>query len=126
MTDDQITIIMAISAVNLGLNLSVAYAVMNFAAMAADQIGGANRELTILQEEFVYLIALRYKRQIPGAVTARAQQLLDIIKPLADDERATRRREADDKAATRAAMRRAKDREAHQTALQLRPKGLNL
>jgi hypothetical protein len=117
-TPDQMDIALAFQSVRFGHQTSTRFAAMTFCAMA--QGPGAAAEMTILQEEYLYLIALKYHLQMPPRLVLMADRLLEIIRPLVEIERADRRLRAQDKVAVREAKARARQREQRQTNLWLR------
>lgn len=85
---------------------SIKHAAMTFLAMA--QGPGREADMTILQEEYLYLIAIRFRRQMRPDLVAMARHLLKLIGPLVKDERDRRTREANDRRAKREAIKRTK------------------
>jgi hypothetical protein len=63
-----------------------------------------------LQEEYLYLIAVRFRRQMPPRLVEIARRNAKLIEPLVMEERARRKREAEDRKAKRAAVKRANQR----------------
>lgn len=117
MTPDQMDIALAFKDVSFPCFSSMKRAAMTFLAMA--QGPGREVDMTILQEEYLYLLAIKFRRQLPVHLVATAARLLKIIQPLVIEERENRRREAYDKQALREAKKRARAREHHQASLWL-------
>ena len=70
------------------------------------------RELTAPQMVYLCDLVHTFRRQIDPAIVRRARELRAIWEPLAEQERAARRRAKEDKIAKREALRRAKQRDA--------------
>jgi len=109
MTPDQIDIALALGNCRLQLGSRNKRFALDTAEIARRDDARAH-ELTVLQEDFLYRLAIMYRRRMPPELVTMAGMLLTTIQPLVDDELARRKREADDRVAKRHAMKRARER----------------